>query len=175
MNKLLETNTIVSFDNVKEDVRDICRYLNTSHPHVLKTFAAVGTLKDNQRLTNEAIKELIVEIKRIKTLLINLEPQVKVERHVEPIIVERSVPRVIVKRVPHVVIKRVPKVIIKRVIKTKIVHRAPKRKLIASKASTKVHDKRCAFAKNISRKNKFVFESKLNAHARGFKDCACVA
>ena len=50
-----------------------------------------------------------------------------------------------------------------------------RQKFIASKAGTKVHTTKCAFAKSIKPKNQRKFASKNAALNEGYKKCTCVA
>ena len=64
---------------------------------------------------------------------------------------------------------------------SKVQYKAPKRKstaakkFVASRTSTKFHDKACVFAKNIKPKNKKVFTTKNAALNQGYKTCNCLA
>lgn len=56
----------------------------------------------------------------------------------------------------------------------KIIKIAAKRSYIASKATLRVHDKHCPFARNIKRKTKVVFKSRMTAFKRGYRACKCL-
>jgi len=58
---------------------------------------------------------------------------------------------------------------------TKKVVVVKKERIVASKASTKMHKESCVFAKNIKSKNKKVFANKSAALLEGLQACACVA
>lgn len=58
--------------------------------------------------------------------------------------------------------------------KPKIVKIMPKREYIASTATLRVHDKHCPFARNVKRKNKKVFKTRLTAFKQGYKACKCL-
>jgi hypothetical protein len=64
--------------------------------------------------------------------------------------------------------------IVKVQAKPRIVKIMPKRVFIASKATMRVHDKHCPFARNVKRKNKQVFKTRLTAFKRGYKACKCL-
>ena len=70
--------------------------------------------------------------------------------------------------------KPVPQKIIRVLSKPKIIKIAPKSFYIASKATMRVHDKHCPFARNIKRKTKVVFKSRMTAFKRGYRACKCL-
>ena len=63
----------------------------------------------------------------------------------------------------------------KKTVKKVTARKVSKKSFIASKASNKLHQKACFFAKNIKPKNKKVFASKNKALNEGYKSCTCVA
>jgi hypothetical protein len=67
-----------------------------------------------------------------------------------------------------------PKIITRVRTITKIVKIAPKREYIASKATMRVHDRHCPFSRNVKRKNKIVFKTRLTAFKKGYKACKCL-
>jgi hypothetical protein len=64
--------------------------------------------------------------------------------------------------------------IVKVASKPKIIKIMPKRIYIASTATMRVHDKHCPFSRNVKRKNKKVFKTRLTAFKRGYKACKCL-
>jgi hypothetical protein len=58
--------------------------------------------------------------------------------------------------------------------KPRIIKIMPKRIYIASTATMRVHDKHCPFSRNVKRKNKKVFKTRLTAFKRGYKACKCL-
>ena len=64
--------------------------------------------------------------------------------------------------------------IVKVASKPRIIKIMPKRIYIASTATMRVHDKHCPFSRNVKRKNKKVFKTRLTAFKRGYKACKCL-
>ena len=118
----------------------------------------VKTLRDLVRNQNETVvtvqnnqKALLVRIRKLETELM----RVKAENN-----------------------KPAPKPRVKVVEKVKVVKEtvrvAKKREYVGAKTSMKLHDGDCPFAKNINRKNKALFKSKVKPFNLGYKACACL-
>jgi hypothetical protein len=60
-------------------------------------------------------------------------------------------------------------------VEVRVVQPHKSHKYVASKASNRLHADNCIFAKNISRKNKLVFHSRMPAFRKGFVACKCMA
>ena len=56
----------------------------------------------------------------------------------------------------------------------KVATKTLSRKFVAARGSTKMHDSKCPFARNIKPKNKVVLKSKVTALNQGFKLCSCL-
>ena len=63
----------------------------------------------------------------------------------------------------------------KRITKITRSTRTSKKSFVSSRTSTKFHEKKCVFAKNIKPKNKKLFSSKNTALNQGLKACVCAA
>ena len=78
-------------------------------------------------------------------------------------------------RIVKIIQKQKPR-IVKIVQKPRIIRivKKAKQRFIASKATMRVHDKHCPFSRNVKRKNKLIFKTRLTAFKRGYKACKCL-
>lgn len=126
------------------------------HGKLLEAFNKVKrdviTLRDLVRNQNEQIATLKNNEKALLIRIRKLETEVETAKSVKP------------------KVKVVEKV---KVVKQKV-KVAAKKKYIGAKTSMKLHDEDCPFAKNINRKNKVLFDSKVKPFNLGYKACACL-
>lgn len=131
----------------------------------------IDTLRDNTLEADRIDAELVQLRKRYDSLVGVTKSLVAVlEQHIKKGDVK------IVRKIVTKLIKQKPtiKVIRKVQIVRKIVKVMPKRRFIASKATMRVHDTHCPFSRNVKRKNKLVFKTRMTAFKRGYRACKCL-
>jgi len=131
----------------------------------------IDTLRSSQLEQQRIDEELVLLRKRYDNLVNVTKSLVAVlEAHIKKgdvKIVRKTITKVVKQKPTVKVVRRV------KVIRT-IVKVQPKRRFIASKATMRVHDTHCPFSRNVKRKNKLVFKTRMTAFKRGYRACKCL-
>lgn len=131
----------------------------------------IDSLRDNTLEADRIDAELIQLRKRYDSLVGVTKSLVAVlEQHMKKGDVK------IVRKTITKIVKQKPKIKVVRKVQIvrKIVKVMPKRRFIASKATMRVHDTHCPFSRNVKRKNKLVFKTRMTAFKRGYRACKCL-